>query len=84
VTVENLPEDKQLIRLADNIQAGEEGGYVYDEVVFPAPADRRLTPGGVEENFEAWWAYGSQDPEKITLEQRVSDLEEALLALMEG
>ena len=74
--------------LADHISPivdPEEGnGFVYDEVVFFMPDDRHDTLAEVEANFADWWAYGEVEPEPISLEDRVSDLEELILALMEG
>lgn len=37
----------------------------------------------IEKNFADWWAYAIQPEEPpITLEQRVSDLEDAFLSLL--
>ena len=85
VRIEN-PADRTIIRLADNItEIQTEDGTVYewDEVEFDAPEDRALTVSSVEEDFDEWWSYGSEEIEIPTLEQRVEDLEEALLALLE-
>lgn len=48
------------------------------------PEDRHDTLAEIEANFADWWAYGEVDPEPISLEQRVSDLEELIFALTEG
>lgn len=87
VILESLGSKTRVI-LADHISPivdPEEGnGFVYDEVVFFMPDDRHDTLAEVEANFADWWAYGEVEPEPISLEDRVSDLEELILALMEG
>lgn len=87
VLIERLPDGTKTVRLADNIETveSEEGTAIqYDEVVFDLPEDRDDSVESITANFEAWWDFGQQETEEITLEQRVSDLEEALLALLEG
>ena len=87
VVIEMLPDGTKTVRLADNIETveSEEGTAIqYDEVVFDLPEDRDDSVESITANFEAWWDFGQQETEEITLEQRVSDLEEALLALLEG
>lgn len=87
VIVENFSDGHQVVRLADHIHEEPiEGGtsYVYDEVVFDMPSDRHATVESIAEAFEGWWEYGRREQEAITLEQRVSDLEEIILGMMEG
>lgn len=87
VVIENLPDGRNIVRLTDNVETivNEDGTvYEYDEVVFELPEDRSETVSTIESEFSAWWEYGQQEQEDITLEQRVSDLEEIVLALMEG
>lgn len=87
VQIENLPDGRHVIRLADNVtQRTEEEStvYEYDEVVFNLPDDRDETVKSIEDSFAAWWEFGQQPVEEITLEQRVSDLEDLLLGMMEG
>ena len=48
------------------------------------PEDRHDTLAEIEANFADWWSYGEVDPEPISLEQRVSDLEMLILEVMEG
>lgn len=82
-----LYDGRTIVRLADNITSteGEDGvAYAWNEVEFDAPDDRTLTAESVEAEFSAWWSYGTQDFTEPTIEQRVSDLEDALLAMMEG
>lgn len=58
--------------------------FKYDEVVFYLPDDREETAASIEESFADWWAYGSTDEDaEITLEDRVSALEEIFLMGME-
>ena len=86
VVIENLQGKKRVI-LADNIKMVEDpkdNGFVYDEVIFFKPAERTDTLAEIEAHFSDWWVYGETDPEPITLEDRVSDLEQLLLELMEG
>ena len=87
VVIENLPEGRCVIRLTDHVteRTEEESTvYEYDEVVFDLPEDRSETVASINDAFAAWWEYGQQEQEAITLEQRVSDLEELVLVLMEG
>jgi hypothetical protein len=86
VTLE-YPEGKTRVCLADNIKRVEEPeegvGFVYDEVVFFMPDDRSDTLAEIEANFAAWWEYGQEDIKEPSLEDRVSDLESLILAMME-
>lgn len=76
-------EGRKTVRLADNIRQEQREDcsvYVYDEVVFELPADRTDTDEEIREDFDAWWAYGSQDEEApMTLEERVEMIEEILM-----
>lgn len=84
VTMEIL-EDKTVVKLTDNIQEQvdietEQVLYHYDEVVFNLPEDREETIESITDDFESWWIYGQNDEEEeITLEERVSALEELYL-----
>ena len=87
VTIENFPDGRRVVRMADHVteRTDDDGTvYEYDEVVFDLPEDREETVQSVTANFAAWWAFGQQPVEKITLEQRVSDMEELLLGMTEG
>ncbi len=85
VRLEHLP-GRTVVRLADNItqrqDEDENTVYVWDEAEFDAPPDRELTAESVEEDFAAWWEYGEQEITVPTLEQRVSDLEEVVVAML--
>lgn len=48
------------------------------------PSDRTETIQTIETNFDSWWKFGQQEAEdEISLEQRVSDLEDIIISLME-
>ena len=91
VSLLRLP-DKTVVKLADNIQRvvdEDEGSltikYVYDEVTFDLPEDRKgETVESIEENFSDWWFYGSEDHSDPTIEERVTNIEEILVAILEG
>ena len=86
VAIENLQGKKRVI-LADNIKTVEDpeyNGFIYDEVIFELPPTRQETVESITANFADWWMFGSQPEEKITLEDRVSIIEDVLLSLMEG
>lgn len=93
VTMETLP-DRTIVRLADNVATFQtEGEDVpqtmcrYDEVVFDLPEDRTgETVATIEANFSDWWAYGQADAESsaVTLEDRITALEEMYMLGMEG
>ena len=85
--METLPEGQRVLLSSNVHQIEDEGsvGYEYDEVIFLMPSDRTETIQSIEENFEAWWEFGQQEVEsEPSLEQRVSDLEDIIIGLMEG
>ena len=74
-----------------DIPAGEEKpvtstSYEYEEAMFPLPYDRMdETVETITEAFADWWAYGSEytgENNTPSLEDRVADLENSLMALM--
>lgn len=83
VTIEKLPDGRKRILLTDNVtkKEDEETGtsYSYDVVDFYLPDDRTETVKSITENFAGWWEYGRTPQEKMTLEDRVSVLEELAL-----
>ena len=89
VTLERLP-DKTVVRMTDNVTPFEpeddqisQTMYRYDEVVFELPEDRSgETAASIAADFEAWWEYGSEDEDPVTLESRIAALEDLFLALM--
>lgn len=84
--LERLPDGSANVRLADNITTvtDEEGTrFQYDEATFRLDSDRVETVEDIERDFTDWWEYGVQPEEApATLEQRVSDLEDVILALL--
>lgn len=86
VLLERLPDGSANVRLADNIvemTVEEQTVFQYDEVTFNLPADREETIKSIKKNFTDWWDFGIQPEEPpATLEQRVSDLEDVILALL--
>lgn len=89
VSLELDSSGRRIVRLTDHAKRfeSEEGsGYIYDEVTFPLPADRAgETVATIKADFAAWWAYGAQPEEPApTIEERLADLEEAVLAMMGG
>lgn len=92
VSLESLPE-KTVVRLRDNVTAfasdddAKQEMQRYDEVVFDLPEDRKSeTKESIEKNFADWWTYGQTDPtnDVVTLEDRVTALEEMYMSMMEG
>lgn len=86
VVIENLQGKKRVI-LAGNIKMvedPEDNGFVYDEVIFFMPDDRHETIPEIETNFDAWWEFGKEDQRDPTIEERLADLEELILSIMEG
>ena len=86
VILEVLPEGQRVL-LSSNVHKVEEEdniSYEYDEVIFLMPPDRTETIQTIETNFDSWWKFGQQEAEdEISLEQRVSDLEDIIISLME-
>lgn len=61
--------------------------YEYDEVTFPLPYDRvgEETVKTITASFADWWTYGVEytgEDSTPSLEDRVADLENSLMALM--
>ena len=92
VLLENLP-GKTVVRLRDNVTTFVSEGETnqemqrYDEAAFDLPEDRKNeTKESVEKNFADWWAYAAADPtdDTVTLEDRVTALEEMYMSMMEG
>ena len=88
VIIEELPDKRRVLLASDAREITDEDGNIsveYDEVVFELPKTRTETASAIEAQFDAWWAYGAQEQEAPPdLEQRVSDLEELVLELLEG
>ena len=86
VILEELPEGQRVL-LSSNVHQVEDEdsiSYEYDEVIFLMPSDRTETIQTIETNFDSWWKFGQQEAEdEISLEQRVSDLEDIIISLME-
>lgn len=92
VLLESLP-GKTVVRLRDNVttfvsdEETKQEMQRYDEVVFDLPEDRKSeTKESIEKNFADWWIYGQTDPtnDAVTLEDRVTALEEMYMSMMEG
>lgn len=86
VIIEKL-ETKRRVILADHIEQAEDpedNGFVYDEVIFFMPDDRHETIPEIEANFDAWWEFGKEDQKDPTIEERLADLEELVLSIVEG
>lgn len=91
MALEKLP-DKTIVRMTDNVSPyetePEEGQtsqtmYRYDEVVFDLPEDRSgETVTSITADFAAWWEFGSEDEDPVTLESRIAALEDMFLALI--
>lgn len=97
VTLEPMPDGRQLIRLYKNISelpAPDVGadteatltGWMADEVAFVMPAGQKIDAVTLTDQFDSWWTYGETwTPESAappTLEQRVAALEAAQLAAL--
>lgn len=89
VTEELLPEGGRRIVLSANFEAfeNEDGsGWCGEQADFLLPADRAESAADIEESFDDWWTYAvGYDPTAPvpSLEDRVNDLESALLTLLE-
>lgn len=88
VLLERLGDGSANVRLASNIREEVREGekvLIYDEVVFSLPADRKETAEDIEQDFDAWWVYGSEPEMPVpTVEERLDVLEGVLMELMGG
>ena len=87
VKIDNLPDGRKVVLLSNNVHqivVDETTMYEYDAVEFDMPSDREDTISDIERDFDEWWEFGQQEFEEITLEQRVTDLEELVVSLIGG
>lgn len=88
ITIETFQERSPIIILTNNIkmELDESGSemFTYDMVTFDLPYDRNENVETISNNFDAWWAYGSQEEKELTLEERVSQLEDIIIELIGG
>ena len=95
VEIDSLPEGGQYVRLHDNAHqvdvpspdpdAPPSKAWECDEAAFTVPADRALTVEGVTADFSAWWSFGAAydpDADSPTVDERLANLEAAMLALV--
>ena len=87
VIIENLPDGRQRVVIAKNIsEVTEEDGnkmYQYDSADFYMPDEVTATEQMIEEGFDEWWSYASEEHECPTIEDRISILEDVVALLME-
>ena len=89
VTEELLPEGgRRIVLSADfaEIENADGSCWCGNQADFLLPTDRTETAADIEESFSDWWEYAvGYDPTAPvpSLEDRVNDLESALLALLE-
>ena len=87
VHIDNLPDGRKVVLLSDNIHevvVDETIMYEYDCVEFDMPSDREDTIDDITRDFNEWWEFGQQEFEEITLEQRITDLEELVISILGG
>lgn len=94
VVLDDLPDGSKIVRLRDKITEITVPGendvpsttmYEYEEVAFPLPYDRNESVASITAAFADWWIYGESAPlvENVpTVEQRIADLEDTVLALL--
>lgn len=78
-------EGRSRVLLRSEAVRDEEGGYNADEVVFVL--SRPVTAAEIEAGFDDWWAFGEAndtDRPKLTAEDRLAALEDAVAALIFG
>lgn len=90
VEVESLPDGSRRVILSRDFgevtgPEGEGTSWQGQQVDFILPEGREETVTDIIGEFDLWWDYGAEwtpADTALTLEQRVSDVEDALLALM--
>ena len=84
VLVDENTDGSKTVRLAGEAEEFTEDGqtfYRFDEVLFTLEAGRTETAEDIEEDFDDWWEFGSQDEEPLpTLEERVAMLEDFIIS----
>lgn len=88
VVVEQLPDGTKRVVLSKNASAveSEDGkNWFFDRADFCLEPDREETKASIQERFDNWWEYAvsyNQDMPALTVEQRLENVENALLAMM--
>lgn len=88
VLVEKLPDGTKRVILSKNASAVENKGgksWVFDQADFCLEPDREETKVSIQERFDSWWEHAvgyNQDIPALTVEQRLENMENALLAMM--
>jgi hypothetical protein len=89
VWLEPLPDGSTNVWLARNVvkttpeDETESEGYVADLAFFNT--SDQVTEEQISTDFDGWWLYAEEweaDPGKVTLEQRLDNVEAALLAIL--
>ena len=88
VVVEQLPDGTKRVILSKNATAveNEDGeSWVFDQADFCLEPDREETKASIQDRFDSWWDYAvgyNQGVPTLTVEQRLENMENALLAMM--
>ncbi len=83
VRLESLPDGSANVWLTRDIRE-DDGGWLYDAGFFNA-AD--VTEAEITADLDGWWAYAEaweRSSAQPTIEERVADMEAAVLALLGG
>lgn len=88
VVVEQLPDGARRVVLSKDATAveNEDGqSWVFDQADFCLEPDRKETKASIQERFDSWWEHAvgyRQGSSALTVEQRLENVENALLDMM--
>lgn len=87
VKIEILPGSTRRVILSRNFTRFEDqdgAGWRGEQAVFDLGADRTETAADISAAFDGWWEYAASytPPVSPTVEQRLENMEAALLAMM--
>ena len=88
VVVEQLPDGTRRVVLSKDAAAveNEDGkSWVFDQADFCLEPDRVETKESIQEHFDSWWEHAvgyNQEMPTLTVDQRLENIENVLLAMM--
>lgn len=88
VVIESLPGGTRRVVLSKDFSTveNEDGqSFVFNQADFLLEPEREETKASIQERFDSWWEYAvgyRQDISALTVEQRLENVENAILDMM--